>query len=189
MIGKKKWTPWKLLIHVQLNSYDPNLEDSAREAAELMSFIHTASSSVRCTRTTVDLCYSCIWPDFDTLHLLVQRIKNRFDNLAEFDLCIYRDGRARRLIWDHDNYMSIYDTTLKLHVSTASAAQYRSTLLAAWEASEYVDKVRSMWIDKDIQYPRRPRRYGFCYDGYDSDYSPGDMDPYILEAGPFDAGW
>ena len=189
MIDKKKWTPWKLLIHVQLSRYDPNLEESVREAAELLSFIHTASSSVRRTRTIIDLCYSCIWPDFKALHLLVQRIKCRFDNLAEFDLCIYRDGRARRLIWEHDNYMSIYDTTLKLHVSTASAAQYRSTLLAAWDASEYVDKVRSMWIDKDIQYPHRPRRYGFCYDGYDSDYSPEDMDPYILEAGPFDAGW
>ena len=185
----KTWTPWKLLIHVQLSSYDPNLEESVREAAELMSFIHKASSSVKCTRTIVDLCYSCIWPDFDALHLLVQRIKNRFDNLAEFDLCIYRDGRARRLIWEHNNYMGIYDTTLELPVSTASAEQYRSTLLAAWDASEYVDKVCSMWIYKDIQYPSRPRRYGFCDDDPDPDYSPEAMDPYILEAGPFDAGW
>ena len=185
----KTWTQWKLLIHVQLSSYDPNLEESVREAAELLSFIHKASSSASCTRTIVDLCYSCIWPDFKALHLLVQRIKCRFDNLAEFDLCIYRDGRARRLIWEHDNYMSIYDTTLKLHVSTASAAQYRSTLLAAWEASEYVDKVRSMWIDKDIQYPCRSRRARSYFSDPDYYNEAEYMDPYILEAGPFDAGW
>lgn len=185
----KTWTPWKLLIHVQLSSYDPNLEESVREAAEVMFFIHKASSSVSCTRTIVDLCYSCIWPDFGALHLLVQRIKCRFDNLAELDLCIYRNGRARRLIWEHNNYMGIYDTTLELPVSTDSAAQYRSTLLTAWETADHGAKVRSMWIDKEIQYPRRPRRYGFCDDDSDPDYSPENMDPYILEAGPFDAGW
>lgn len=192
--GTGDWKPWQILI--ELKSSHKNAETEALKGVRVCgTFLWKSKIISKTEESSVYIYAPGAWPDFSCLHLLCKHLIDSL-HLCSADalyITIFRGTRIRHIMWDGDGTGDL--NGFDLYLSDPVLADTLEDAIEVADKVDISDCERGFTIRLVPFWKRKRRRYrpvhhpedDSSYWGDDSPYP--DYDPYILEAGPFDAGW